>query len=202
MGTDIYGWVEYWDPYIEAWIGVIKLVDLVSDRNYTLFNWLFGVHKSTRTIKGDISPIAAGRGLPPDASADATNDYQAAIAGYPIEYYGVTWVTWREVQAINWDEPIEDRIVESGVGRTGDVYQILHWRSQFLQKHADLVPENAESLYPGQRWTAGEKTYEVVAMRRQDVLEERWGLLFRLMEMLAGRVEDTNYLRWVVWFDG
>jgi hypothetical protein len=200
MGVDIHGWVEYWDPYIECWVGVIKLVDLVSDRNYPLFAWLFDIHKALGAIQWDFSPIAGRRGLPPDASLSAAADYAADMERYPTEYYGATWISWREVQAIDWDEPIEDMIVESRQGRPG--FGISHWRSQFLQSHADLLPDRAESLHPGQCWTAGDKIYEVVASRRRDVLEERWGLLFRLMEVLASSVEDADHLRWVVWFDG
>jgi hypothetical protein len=200
VGTDIYGWVEYWDPHIEAWIGVIKLVDLVSARNYELFHWLFGVHK--REMWQDFSPIAADRGLPLDASAEAANDYKAAMAAYPEEFYGSTWISWREIQAIDWDEPIEDRIVETVIGKTGNTYEIHGWRSLFLQRHADLVPETVESLHPGQRWTVGDRAFEVVAMKRRDVLEDGWSLLFQLMGVLASRFEDTSHLRWVVWFDG
>jgi hypothetical protein len=200
MGTDIYGWVEYWDPSAERWVGVIKLVPLVSDRNYEFFAWLFGVgRRPDIPMRWKDPPIAAGRGLPPDASDEVAAAYAAAMARFPEEFYGVTWATWREVQTIDWDEPIEDMIVATRVGQPGGVYQ---WRSQFLQHHADLLPDQAESLHPGQRWTAGDKMYEVVAMRRRDVLEECWSLLFRLMQVLASRFEDTDQLRWVVWFEG
>jgi hypothetical protein len=106
-------------------------------------------------------------------------------------------MTWREVRAIDWDEPIEERIVESWAGRPGGIY---HWRSQFVEHHAELLPVPAGRLHPGQRWTVGDKTYEVVAMRRRDVLEVPWSLLFRLMKVLASNCEDPGQLRWVVWF--
>jgi hypothetical protein len=200
MGTDISGWVEYWDPNAERWVGVIKLVPLVSDRSYELFAWLFGVgRRPDIPMRWQDPPIAAGRGLPPDASDEVAAEHAADLAQFPEEFYGVTWVTWREVQTIDWDEPIEDMIVESRVDRPGGIY---HWCSQFVQHHPDLLPDQAESLQPGQRWTSGDRRYKVVAMRRRDVLEEPWKLLFRLMEVLASQVENTNHLRWVVWFDG
>jgi hypothetical protein len=199
VGTDIHGWVEYRHPDLELWIGVIKLAPLLSDRNYPLFAWLFDVHKAFGGMQWDFSPLAARRGLPPDASAEAATEYAAVMAQSPEEVHGTTWISWREVQAIDWDEPIEDMICESRLDRPGGIYS---WRSQFLQHHADLLPDQAESLQPGQRWTVGDQMYEVVAMRRRDVLEEPWELLFRLMVVLASRVEDTDHLRWVVWFDG
>jgi hypothetical protein len=199
MGTDIHGWVEYWDEDLEMWSSVIRLAPLVSDRNYPLFAWLFDVHKEPGGMHWDFAPIAAGRGLPPDASPEAATDYATDTAKYPEEYHGVTWISWREVQSIDWDEPIEDMIVESQLYRPGGIYS---WRSQFMQYHADLLPDQAEKLQPGQRWQMGDKLYEVIAMRRRDVLEERWELLFRLMEMLAPRFETADHLRWVVWFDG
>lgn len=204
MGTDIHGWVEYWDPIVECWIGVIKLGPLVIDRNYEIFAWLFGVRRRPDIpMRWNDPPIAAGRGLPPDASNDVASEYSADMARFPKEYYGVTWVTWSEVQAIDWDERIEDRIVESrGDAPSSPCVGTLYWRSQFLTTHAALVPTSADALVPGQRWNVGDKVYEVVAMRRRDVLERQWELLFELMETLASRCQDSKYLRLVVWFDG
>ena len=200
VGTDIHGWVEYWHPDLELWIGIIKLHNLVSYRNYELFVWLFGIgQRPDIPMQWDFPPIAARRGLPSDASQEAATDYAADMARYPKEYYGTTWISWREVQTIDWDEPIEDRIVESRLGRLDGIRQ---WRTPFLERHADLVPDQTESLRPGLRWTVGDHSYEVVATRRRDVLEQSWELLFRLMEVLQTRIEDTDHLRWVVWFSG
>jgi hypothetical protein len=205
LGTDIHGWVEYWAQDAELWVSVIRLAPLVSDRNYQLFAWLFGVRRRPDIpMRWKDTPIAANRGLPPDASAEAAADYRNAVARYPKEFYGVTWVTWREVQAIDWDERIEDRIVESrreaqsGQDRVG----VLWWRTSFVETHADNLPVPADELAPGQRWVVGDKAYEVVAMRRRDVFERQWVLLFELMEILARHCEDSDHLRLVVWFDG
>ncbi len=203
MGTDIHGWVEYWHPDIELWIGIIKLHNLVSYRNYELFAWLFGIgRRPDIPVRWDFPPIAAGRGLPTDASQEAATDYAADMARYPKEYYGTTWIRWREVQAIDWDEPVEDVIVESCLNRHGQRVEMRHWRTPFLERHADLLPDQGGSLHPGHRWTAGDTTYAVVATRRRDVLDQSWELLFRLLEALQSQIKDPDHLRLVVWFSG
>jgi hypothetical protein len=68
--------------------------------------------------------------------------------------------------------------------------------------HAALVPGSPEALAPGDRWSVEDTDYEVVAMRRRDVLERRWELLFQLMEALSSRLQSADHLRLVVWFDG
>jgi hypothetical protein len=203
MGTDIYGWVEYWHPDLECWIGVIKLAPLVSDRNYELFAWLFGVRRRPDIpMRWQDRPLAAGRGLPADASSEVASEYASDTARFPTEYYGTTWASWREVQEIDWDEPIEDRIVASRRDALGQKQSsgTLWWRSQFVAAHADLVPASAEGLAPVDSWSVEDTDYQVVAMRRRDVVDHRWELLFHLMEALSSRLQSADHLRLVVWF--
>ncbi len=146
MGTDIHGWVEVYSPFIEIWSGVINLGSLVSDRNYELFSWLFGVRRRPDIhVRWELAPIAAERGLPADASVEARADYEADIAAYPNECHGCTWITWSEIQSINWEEPIEGRIIES---RLGDppYYGTQYWKSQFLER--PVASEKFCSLLP------------------------------------------------------
>ncbi len=99
MGTDIRGWVEVRHADVDVfmnevfWFAVIDLVGLVS-RNYSMFGSLFGVRNHA-----DFQPIAAGRGLPPDPSpavrAEAMNS---------SDFHSHTWVSWRELKAVDWDE--------------------------------------------------------------------------------------------------
>jgi hypothetical protein len=203
MGTDIHGWVEYWHPDLERWIGVIKLAPLVCDRNYELFAWLFGVRRRPDIpMRWQDPPLAVGRGLPADASSEVASEYATDTARLPTEYYGATWVSWREVQTIDWDEPIEDRIVASRRDALGQKQPggTLWWRSQFVAAHADRVPGSPEALAPGDSWSIEDTDYEVVAMRRRDVVDHRWELLFQLMEALSSRLQSTDHLRLVVWF--
>jgi hypothetical protein len=67
-------------------------------------------------MRRDFPPIAAGRGLPEDAFSEAIMEYADVVARYPTEIYGARWVTLSEIQAINWGEPIESRIVISRRG--------------------------------------------------------------------------------------
>jgi hypothetical protein len=201
LGTDIHGWVEYWDPVPEEWTGVIKLDRLLGDRNYEIYAWLFGVRRRPDIpMRWDFQPIAAQRGLPLDASRESVEEHTRHISQYPDEFFGESWVTWSEMQAINWDEPIEDRVIarrqDEGFGGT------LYWRSQFVQKYAAILPGGVEALRPGQQWTAGGIAYEVAAMRRRDVLEDDWELLFCWMRALADRRGGGSNVRLVAWFDG
>lgn len=173
------------------------MAPLLGDRNYEVYSWLFGVcRRPDIPMRWDFPPMAAERGLPPDASREAAAEYADHIARFPTEIHGASWATLSEMLAIDWDEPIEDRVIESRRGQQVSEY----WRSQLRPKRADIVAGHIETLRPGQRWTEGDTTYEVVAMRRRDALEHEWALLFRLMETLASRWNDASGVRMVVWF--
>lgn len=198
MGTDIYGWVEFRNPVSEQWDSIIKLDSLLGDRNYEVFAWLFGIcRKHDMPVLRDFAPIAAERGLPPDVSDDAATEYADISQRIPQEIFGATWISWREIQAIDWDEPVENRIIETYNDKPGG--ETVYWHSQLFRKHADAVAGTPGALTPGQRWAVNDHRYEVVATRRRDALERDWALLFRLMEALAGRYGDES-VRMVVWF--
>lgn len=198
MGTDVYGWVEFRNPVSEQRDSIIKLDSLLDDRNYEVFAWLFGIcRKQDIPMRWDFVTVAFERGLPPDVSDDAATEYADISQRIPQEAFGATWISWREMQTVDWDEPIEDRIIETYNDKPGG--GTVYWRSQFLRKHANAVPGTPDSLTPGQRWAVNDHRYEVVATRRRDVLEPNWTLLFRLMETLADKYGDES-VRMVVWF--
>lgn len=200
MGTDISGWVEYWSPDSESWVGIIKLAPLVSDRNYELFGWLFGVPGRTNAMRlWNGPPVAARRGLPTDACQEAGAEYTDAVTEYPDEFYGATWISWREIQAAGWDERIEDRVLESRTD-TPERTRAFYWRDDFLQAKPDIAAQ-VRALQPGQSLAVGDKIYRVRTMRRRDILEPEWELLFRLIEMLEARIGNPEHLRLVVWFN-
>ncbi|YCK33865.1 hypothetical protein ACNF49_07115 [Actinomadura sp. ATCC 39365] len=101
MGTDIHGFIECrtWTPGLDvgetAWCAAISLKMLVG-RDYEAFDCLFGVRSS-----GHWRPVAADRGLPRDASETT----KAGLAEWGEAAFGVTWLNWDEVSAIDWDEP-------------------------------------------------------------------------------------------------
>ncbi|MFG6201416.1 hypothetical protein ACFKCF_54920, partial [Nonomuraea sp. JJY05] len=101
MGADIHGFIECrtWTPGLDvgetAWCAAISLKMLVG-RDYEAFDCLFGVRSS-----GHWRPVAADRGLPQDASETT----KAGLAEWGEAAFGVTWLNWDEVTAIDWDEP-------------------------------------------------------------------------------------------------
>lgn len=86
MGTDMYGWVEFYTGNPHEWDAVLCL-DYWLPRDYTAFNALFGIGHT------DTSPVAGARGIPDDAtelareSADESGDHWSA-----------TWITWAELK--------------------------------------------------------------------------------------------------------
>lgn len=200
MGTDIHGWVEVKSPLSEAWSGVINLGTLLGDRNYDLYRWLFGVRMWSYSGATPVKPLAPQRGLPPDVSQEAKTDYEAAKGAFPKEFHSVTWITWAEMQSINWDEQIEDRVIERkktqppGTGAES-------WESAFIARHTDRYQGHETELQPGYTWVEGDIEYKVVKTIRRDVIEEDWLLLFKMLEVLASRYDDDS-IRLVVWFDG
>ncbi len=102
MGMDIHGWVEVRRHPSAVWTAVIVLGALVG-RNGSLTAWLF-------RDAGTFPPIAAERGVPPDASPDVMDELgrlQHLIASGEIHSF--TWATWGEIEAIDWDvEPLTE----------------------------------------------------------------------------------------------
>jgi hypothetical protein len=109
MGTDISGWIEV-NPFPEngVWSGVIALRrGAFSERAYELWGYLIGIWR-----RKHFTPLAPQRGMPEDASPSVKQEYEAAMALIPGEYHSLTWITWAEIQRVNWDERIEDRVRE------------------------------------------------------------------------------------------
>ena len=95
MGWDIRAWVEVHMDWMEAlkdlgedtWHPVVDASILVGGRDYDLWGCLFGAVNRANFI-----PIAAGRGLPDDASK-AVKD-EAARAAEMDPGAGFVWPTW------------------------------------------------------------------------------------------------------------
>jgi hypothetical protein len=100
MGSAILGWVEWLhherEDGFRYWVGVVK-IDGLMERNYGMFGSLFG-HRNV----GGFAPIAAGRGMPDDASDDA--QYLLLDRGGTE----ATWISWDEIRAIKWEEEGEE----------------------------------------------------------------------------------------------
>ena len=96
MGCDIHSHAERQDG--GRWVDLD--VEAFEARDYGLFGWLAGV----RNYSG-LTPIAADRGVPGDASHRATKDYDA----WRGEAHSASWVSVAELAAVDYDQIIEDR---------------------------------------------------------------------------------------------
>lgn len=107
MGTDISGFVECRAWRADegerdlVWRAAADLFLLNDTRNYDAFGCLFGVRNFA-----NFRPLAAERGRPVDASEEVRAELDR-LAPWPDQAYGTTWITWAELEAVDWDEPAE-----------------------------------------------------------------------------------------------
>ena len=186
MGVDIYGWVEVKEKW--GWEGIINVSDLLG-RNYDMFGMLFDVKNYT-----GFEAIAPYRGLPNDASWITKRTYKE---GGPY-VFGATWVTWKELKEINWDEVSQDfdgRVHIYIVKEDGsEEYVGKAWLT------SALTVDEYKRIWNGEEVRKGNRIYRAERLCRKDILEEDWKILFELMEVLAKYYGDEN-VRLVVWFD-
>lgn len=210
MGTDIRGYVEIRSPWTEAWRSVVEIRPLVG-RNRDAFGCLFGVRNTAR-----FAPIAAQRGLPDDLS-----DEVRTIAEHyqPLEgaFLDSSWISWAELKAIDWDEQALATDLCIHIYRRDARGEWVYDSKSEWQRPPRTVPlplseqeafarameeeiANPQGLPEGQEWEADGKLYRSVRLRRADAIDDKWRLVFEMMETLARRYGDTN-VRLVVWFD-
>lgn len=91
MGTDIHSHAEQ-----RTSAGWVHLDDRIFVQDYRLFAWLAGVRQSDPS-----SPIAAGRGLPPDVCITTRSAYENDQGNA----HSVSWVAVSELLSINYDQP-------------------------------------------------------------------------------------------------
>lgn len=204
MGTDINGFLEYRAPKDHqkpVWYAAHDLDTLNDVRNYDAFGCLFGVRNYA-----NFRPLAAGRGFPADASATVGARF-AELTGWCGESgsHGATWITWAEVQAVDWDEPAakpdsrlhQFRRTPSGLRMTAKA----SWSAAFAEAVGLEVGEIRE--WPdGSEWLVGDTLYRSVTIRRSDAVTEtgEWQPVWAAMKALADRHGADN-VRLVVWFD-
>ncbi|WP_370417003.1 hypothetical protein AB8O64_00090 [Streptomyces sp. QH1-20] len=190
MGTDIHGFVECratfgtLDEEDAAWHAAISLDLLYGGRDYDAFGCLFGV----RNYAG-FRPIAEGRGLPGDVSAQTRDAYET----WEPDCHSSSWASWAELDQVDWDESadtVDERVHQYTF--TPDHGRVLTGKSfQDIQSR----PERAE-------WTQGDVLYRVVRMIRRDAIAEtsEWTPVWMAMQALAD-VHGSENVRLVVWFD-
>lgn len=207
MGTDIAGIIEVrpWPDLPEGvpWEPAIRLDLLNVTRDYDAFGCLFGV----RNYAG-FRPLAAGRGLPEDASeptrqAFARTDQGSGIGQQP------SWISWSEITAIDWDEPAlrpDEGLHEYARDQDGQ------WRLRAKALHSQHSLEalglpsppvgvDASEWPATGSWTIGERQFRVGRLTRRDAIrpDGPWQPVWQTMRLLAGL--HGGFCRLVVWFE-
>lgn len=198
VGTDIYGFVECrWDRWLDEddrrWHAAIDLDHLYNGRSYVAFGCLFGVRDAS------FAPLAADRGLPPDASPEAVADYGGWGGAY-----GASWITWAELQAVDWEQTTteaHERVHEyrRGAGGAWELYGL----NSSLDRFAELsgiddprVLHRAGRFHPeGSEWHDGDRLFRIGRLRRKEAVpDDEWAPVWAVMRTLAGLHGDDGVL--------
>jgi hypothetical protein len=208
VGTDIYGCIEVREPCAdeewydgEPWAYGMDLYPLYSGRDYASFGCLFGV----RNLSG-WEPVAAGRGIPEDASAKVREDYEKWSALDAL--HGATWVTWGELERMDpsgvpRERPGLLRVREVRTPATVHQYWVADsWPAEVVERFG--VPPVGEWPATARQgsWTTGEAQLEFRRVTRADVVGagSGWEHVFSVMKALAGRFGPDG-VRLVAYFD-
>jgi hypothetical protein len=207
MGTDISGWVEvssteHAGRRSAEWNAAIDVSHLVG-RNYDMFGSLFGVKDY-----GHFRPIAANRGVPDSLSLTVEREVLERLDHAETQLIGLTWVTWPELKAIDWDETAEhaDARLHQYVRDSGGqlTYRGKSIWSRALRRFTGRSPGDAmrnPPVFPdGATWEFEDVLYRAERLRRRDALTDDWKMLFAIMGNLAEYFGDDG-VRLVVWFD-
>ncbi|MGA5816717.1 hypothetical protein ACPC54_02465 [Kitasatospora sp. NPDC094028] len=210
MGTNIQGFVECrtWGPGLgigeTAWYPAIELPMLGVSRDYSGFPCLFGV----RDHGGRWQPVAADRGLPPDASESVRADH----AAWGEAAFGASWLDWTEFLAIDWDEPAIPRATHiTRYRRLPDGTLEPRHREDWSRGFARASGIDTRSVDPGRigdlwaegtEWDAGTTVFRAERARRRDAVpaDGPWEPVWTVMRTLAG-VHGERNVRLVVWFE-
>ncbi|MEV6971675.1 hypothetical protein AB0M47_41915 [Hamadaea sp. NPDC051192] len=203
VGIDIYGVIEIrpwctWPDRPEEidWEFGVSLDNLYVGPDYDAFGCLFGVMNYA-----GFRPIAAERGLPADASAHTRAQYDGA---HP------TWMSWAEVEQIDWTEPAEhaDARLHRYL-RDADGRWTFHSKASWSREAYEVLgvpappPGTDPAIWPdGSVWTRGDVQYRAERLTRRDAVSENggWQPVWEVMAILA-RLHGRENCRLVVWFD-
>jgi hypothetical protein len=203
MGTDIHGVIECrpeaCEPATHAWVYAMDLELVYQTRNYDAFGCLFGV-----TNFAGFAPVAADRGLP----ADVSRRTRELAAGLIPPFFGLSWIGWDEIQAIDWDQPAarpDARLHQYGRDKTGA------WRyagkgatsESLAAQLARTAGPATDGTWPaGSEWLIGQRLYRSEVLTRRDAIRpgDDWDPLWAVMSALAA-VHNASNVRLVVWFD-
>ncbi|MEV0274364.1 hypothetical protein AB0H43_36815 [Hamadaea sp. NPDC050747] len=202
MSTDIYGYIEVRDPLAdqdwfdwEPWSVACPLHPLLAQNDYDAFACLFGV----RNYAG-WRPVAAGRGIPPDASTQVREEF----AGFLDDESGATWVAWSELNGLDMTvgpDGVPGRLTLTEGGHEMSWPRRDRWPAEILDRFGLLPwgPTPGETF--GVIQTDG-ATLAYQPLTRAKVLGpgSGWEHVFAVMRALAGRF-GADGVRLVVHFD-
>jgi hypothetical protein len=206
MGCDIHGYIEVrkYDMWDE-WDACLDIKSIIG-RNYDMFALLFGVRNYGKYI-----PLAKERGLPSNASEEATKDYEE----WGMNAHGSSWITWEEIQNIKWMEKGTELANRVYCYRKGEE----NWFQSFLWS-SELNGEDYEILNRGESFERNGIVYKRNVISMEDAISGDWQCLFDIMKRIdelhkastrdINTVESVNSpvvyranprIRLVVWFD-
>lgn len=200
MGTDIHGAIEC-RPGLglrapHARVYALDLELACTTRNYDAFGCLFGVMNFA-----GFDPVAAGRGLPADAAAHTRDK----AAGMLPPFFGMTWIGWDEIEALEWDHAAprpdarlhEYRRDDAGAWRyAGKGETSASFAAQLARTAA---PATGGTWPAGTEWLIGDRLYRSEILTRNDAIRPpettgtASGLLWpRSPPLTARRTSDSS----------
>jgi hypothetical protein len=204
VGVDISGVIEVRPqatrpdlPHEIKWQAAVALDRLYDTRDYDAFGCLFGV----KNFAG-FHPIAANRGLPADASDHARRTFPE---GFAHDGLWPTWVTWQEIQDVNWNEPAlrADTRLRQYERNSGGQW-VFRGKSVLPADQLDAygIPRSTGEWSVGDAWTSGDVHYRAELMTRRSAIPAsgNWQPVWDTMAEHAHQHGADN-CRLVVWFD-
>ncbi len=195
MGWDIYGCIEY-QPEVELdavsalpWRVAIELSEVYDERDYDAFGSLFGLKNHT-----GLKPLAADRGLPPNASNKAIRLCDG------LEHY--SWISWEEMNAIDWQEQGTEpdkrlRAFKRDEEGNLELISAAAWNAEIAEVINFSLEEAIEGTvtWPiGAEWDLGNGLIyrALLRTRRDTICEENWKPVWDTMEELSDKYGDSH----------
>lgn len=197
MVVDIHGCIEV--RSLGGWSAVIRLDDIYSGCDYDAFGCLFGV----RNYAG-FTPIAAGRGIPDDASRLTRQE----LEDWDDDVHWPSWIGYDEVLAIKGEElsrSVDERLHEFRRSSDGQMHFTGKGtgRPNGRRTAWGRVSEQGSQPWPeGAVWTRADGTeLRAVRLRRREVLGGgEWNAVWSAMADRSHGADPAD-CRLVVWFD-
>lgn len=189
IGMHLQGWIETRTQEDEqwSWQSVVSLNTSLGRDEGAALGLLFGVSNGAGW-----TPIAPARGLPPDISPRARQDYARSP-----EAFGGTWALWSELRAITPDRAARafSPWIYEYEHTGGQAYRLV----QRFTSASFLSAEDEAELADGKEVRCDTHVYRRRRLCAADVMTAEWRARFRALSTLGARV-GPDHVRVVVWF--